>query len=443
MTTPARPLRLWTGVGLVAANMIGAGVFVSAGFMSQDLGPGSILLAWVVGAVIALAGARAYAEVATIVPRSGGEYRYLSDLLHPFLGYLAGWASLLIGFTAPLAIDAVAAGSFLHVLGVGVDPRHLAAGLVVGLTLLHAFDLQLSKWSQNLFVSVKVLLVSVFVGLGLVLGSREWPAWSPPHVPEGGTLAAFMTSLFFIAFAFSGWNAAAYVAEEFDSPRRTVPRAMLVGCAFVAVLYLGVNWVFVANLTPDRAAVVFSYETTRVTLAHAVARQFAGEAGARIVSGFMFVALTSAASAMTLVGPRVYAAMARDGFLPGILAGRAGRPPAGSVFLQGALALVLIYAQRLSAVLMNVGAILTLFSALTVACLFRVWISPRGLPRPRPLALLAAAVHVSSAVWMLHFGFRARTHLLAWVGIVVVVTLVAYVATAASRRKREAANGRV
>src|SRR2546426_7528229 len=109
MSAPRRILGLGSGVGIVAANMIGAGVFLSAGFMAQDMGPGTILLAWVTGAVIALAGSRAYAAVAQLVPRSGGEYRYLSDLLHPSLGYLAGWGSLLLGFSAPVAVAAVAA----------------------------------------------------------------------------------------------------------------------------------------------------------------------------------------------------------------------------------------------------------------------------------------------------------------------------------------------
>jgi APA family basic amino acid/polyamine antiporter len=436
-----RRMTLSTGVGLVAANMIGAGVFISAGFMAQDLGPKAILLAWVVGAIIALAGARAYAEVATLVPRSGGEYRYLSELMHPFMGCLAGWASLLVGFSAPLAIDAVAAGSFLKILGIGHDPRHAGALLVLGLTCVHAFDFRLSNYSQNLFVVLKVLLVVSFVGLGLVLGSGSWPVWSPPRVQGAGTVPAFMTSLFFIAFAFSGWNAAAYVAEEFESPRRTVPRAMLIGCALVAVLYLAVNWVFVANLTPESASVVFSYETARVTLGHAVARQFAGETGAKVISGLMVVALVSSASAMTLVGPRVYAAMARDGFLPQVLAGKSGTPPAGSVLLQGALALVLIYAQELSAVLQNLGAILTLFSALTVACLFRVWIRPGEFERPRPAALVAAAIHILSAIWMLYFGFRSSTHLLVWVSVVVMVTFVAYTATSNSRGRRSAKLG--
>ena len=115
MSQKAKILGLGSGigivaVGIVAANMIGAGVFLSSGYMAQDMGPGTILLAWVAGAVIAQAGCRAYAAVAQIVSRSGGEYRYLSELLHSSLGSLAGWASLLLGFSAPVAVGAVAAG---------------------------------------------------------------------------------------------------------------------------------------------------------------------------------------------------------------------------------------------------------------------------------------------------------------------------------------------
>ena len=134
-----------------------------------------------------------------------------------------------------------------------------------------------------------------------------------------------MQSLFFIAFAFSGWNAAAYAAGEFKDPKRDVPRAMLIGCALVAVLYLIVNWVFVANLTPAEGKAVFDYEQTRVTLGHVVVRHLVGDWGGRAMSVLALVAFISAASAMTMVGPRVYAAMAEDGFLPRALAARAAR----------------------------------------------------------------------------------------------------------------------
>ena len=267
-----RKLGVRSGVGLVAANMIGAGVFLSAGFMAQDMGPGPILLAWVVGAVLALAGARAYAELARLVPRSGGEYRYLSELLHPALGYLSGWASLLVGFSAPVAIDALAAGGFAKTIfpgaGPAVDRRGAHRGphrAARGRALDERPDAEPPHRREGA------------AARGLRLRRPRATARAPG--PRGGRRTtrrgfpaaavrprASSTS----RFAFSGWNAAVYAAEEFRDPARTVPRAMMIGTALVAVLYLVVNWIFVANLTPAQASVVFQYKSARVTLGHAV-----------------------------------------------------------------------------------------------------------------------------------------------------------------------------
>lgn len=424
-------LGLGSGVGLVVSNMVGAGVFLSAGFMAQDMGPGPILLAWVVGAVIALCGAKAYGQVAAWVPRSGGEYRYLSELLHPALGYLAGWASLLVGFSAPIAVNALAAGAFVATIVPGIDSRAVSVGAIVVLAVLHATGLRASKLGHNALVAVDALLLLGFVLVGLLLGRNSWPTWVAPNAVPGFPLQAFVGSLFFIAFAFSGWNAAAYAASEFRRPQRDVPRAMLLGCAMVAALYLVVNWVFVANLTPEQGRAVFEYETTRITLGHLVVRELLGPAGGVAMSLLSLIAFFSAASAMTLVGPRVYAAMAEDGFLPRLLAARAGRPPVGSVLLQSALALLLLYTHTAQQVLTNVGALLTLFAALVSVSIFRVRFAPTTLPRPSAATLAAAGVHVASAGYMLYFGFRGSTHLLLWVAVVAVVALAGYAATRA------------
>ena len=294
--TGPRFLGLWSGVGLVAANMIGAGVFLSAGFMAQELDAGWILGAWVVGGALAMAGARTYAEAALLIPRSGGEYRYLSELLHPAVGYVAGWASLLVGFSAPMAISAYAAAAFTSTVVGPVEPRLGATLLVVALAFFHAFDLRSSKWTQNALVVLKGLLILAFVALGVVLGERDWPDWSPPS--RSNASQSFATSLFFVAYAFSGWNAASYAAGEFYRPRRDVPRAMLIGCALVGLLYLAVNWVLVANLDPASAKVVFDYEHARVTLGHVVAERFLGNLGATLMSLGIAVVLVSSTSAM-------------------------------------------------------------------------------------------------------------------------------------------------
>jgi len=426
-------LGLWSGMGLVAANMIGVGIFLSTGFMAQEMGPGWILIDWAVGMVLAMAGARAYAEIARVIPRSGGEYRYLSDLAHPVLGYLAGWSSLLIGFAAPIAINAAGASAFLGTVVPIEHPRAVATALIVVLALFHSAGLSTSRWTQDLLIALKVLLLAGFVVLGLTLGDNSWPTWTPPHGSGDFEAGPFFGNLFWIVFAFTGWNAAAYVAGEFRNPVRDVPRAMILGCAAVGTLYLLVNWVFVANLTPTDASAVVESQT--VTLGHVVGVKLLGPTGGKLLSILVVLAFFSAMSAMTMVGPRIYATMAEDRFLPRLLAARAGRPPAVSILLQSAIAIAVIWTHTLKNALQNVGALLVLFSALVAASLFAVpWRRP-DLPRPRRSALVAAGAFVALSAWMLVVGVQRLDRTFGvWAACVTVLALISYAATDRVRR---------
>ena len=426
MPADAKSLGVWAGIGLVIANMIGAGVFLSTGFMAQDLGPGTILLAWLAGGVVALSGTKAYAAVIKAVPRSGGEYRLLSELIHPMVGYAAGWASLLVGFSAPVALDALAAGSFAQTLWPSVDARWLGAGLIAALAFLHALGLGFSHWTQNLLVLVKVTLVLAFTAVGLIAGMHAWPAWQPANPGQSFTSPAFVQGLFFIAFAFSGWNAAVYVADEFREPRKTVPRAMLSACGAVVVLYLLMNWVFVANLTPQQASAVFVYESKRVTLGHLIMKELIGDVGAKAMSMMAIALFVSAMSAMIFAGPRIYAAMASDGFLPRVFATKKNFAPAASTLLQGALSIILIFTHPVQQVLQNIGAVLTLFTALTALTVFRLRRERAGTIRASRLDLLAAFVYVTSAAWMLYVGLRHSPSLVGWIAVLLCISAAAY-----------------
>ena len=421
MNERAGHLGLKSGIGLVVSNMVGAGVFISAGFMAQDLSPGLILLSWILGALIALAGARAYATVATWVPRSGGEYRYLSDLMHPAIGCLAGWSSLLVGFSAPIAVNALAAGEFARTLGSPVPARAFAVCVILILGLMHATGKHVSKRGHNLLFVGNGLLLMGFVVIGLFFGTNTWPTWTPAARADPATFPteAFARGLFFIAFAFSGWNAAIYNASEFRDPKRDVPRAILLGCALVGVLYLAVNWVLVANLTSSDFKMVFAYEESKVTLGHVILSRILGPEGGVVMSLLVLVAFISAASAMTVVGPRVYAAMAADGYLPAFLRGTIDQVPVKAISLQCAVALAILATHTLQQTLANVGAILTLFAALVSLSIFaRAWSSAKDIEKPDALTLFAAAVHLASSIFMLYFGFRDSIRLLIWVGVV-------------------------
>ena len=415
-----RTLTQWTGAGLVVANMIGAGILLSTGFMAQDMGPGSILVAWVVGLCIALCGVAAYGGVAMAVAESGGEYRYLSTLVHPFAGYLAGWGSLVLGFSCPIAVDALAIGAFFNTLVPGPDPRLTGAAMILALGVAHAFDLRWAKWSQNLLVLVKLGFLVGFMFVTLATASNQWPTWTAPHAPPGFPVESLIRNQFWIAFAFSGWNAAVYAAGEFRKPTRDVPRAMLMGCSFVGLLYLVINWVFVANITPQQATVVFNYESSRITLGHVIATRLFGVSGGQAVSVFVIVAFISAISAMTMVGPRVYAAMARDGFLPRRMEGQPGKPPLISVALQSVVALALVFTHTLLEAVQAASAFIMIFSALAAASLYRI----PGVARWR---LAAAALYTGAVTCILTLGIKFSGALWLSMGGVVTVALLLYV----------------
>jgi len=421
-------LGVFSGMGMVIANMIGAGVFLSAGFMAQDMNAQQILCAWFVGMLMAMTGAKAYSGIVRLVPQSGGEYRFLSTLMHPALGYFAGWASLLVGFSAPIAINAMAAGAFASTLHPGVNTVLIAVLVILALTAAHALGMRISITAQNSLVALKIFLVAGFIAAGLIHGSNAWPAWTPPNASEGFPAGSFMRSLFYIAFAFSGWNAAIYAASEFKNPQRDVPRAMMLGCLAVGILYLCINWIFVANLTPAQSTIVFSYEADRITLGHLIMQNILGDTGAACMSIFAIIAFISSASAMTFLGPRVYAAMARDGFLPAVLRGSEGKAPAGAVLLQGALSLLLVLVYQLQEALSNAGAILTLFSAVTVFSLFWVAFKRREYPRPAPLVLIAAGLFCMISAVMLYFAFSGLPTLNLWLGICILAALIGYFA---------------
>src|SRR5688572_26493821 len=184
--------------------MIGAGVLTTPGFMAMDLKPSYILLAWVVGGVAALCGARAYAAVAQAIPRSSGEYRYLSTLWHPMLGYLAGFTSLVVGFSQPVALDAQLAGYFSETLGLDISWRVIAVAVIVAVTLIHAVNLRASRSGQNVLVAIKFALVLGFIVVGIIAGTSEWPTWVPDASKDGLPVEPFFNNLVFIAFCFSG-----------------------------------------------------------------------------------------------------------------------------------------------------------------------------------------------------------------------------------------------
>lgn len=381
MTTPRRQLGFWVAAAIVVANMVGTGVFTTTGYQGPALHDASVMLfAWILGGVIALAGATCYAELGALMPSAGGEYVYLREAYHPVVGFMSGWASLTAGFSAPIAAAAIAFGKYLGgVVGIASTAQKvIATALVIAATVMHAFDAKLGGRVQTGFTIAKVLLVVVFIVAGLVLGDGDWSHFETTHgglsqLASGDFALAFATSLMFVSFSYSGWNAAAYIAGEIADPQRTLPRALVVGTAIVMVLYVLLNVVFIYAIAPDAMVQPASDGTTAPIgeIGAAVARTLFGTAAGDVLATLIALALVSAVSAMVMAGPRVYAAMAKDGALPGPLATMTARGvPANAVIAQCVLAVTFVWISNLGQLIELVSFTLSIFAALTVGAVF-------------------------------------------------------------------------
>ena len=227
-------MSLYTATCLVVANMVGVGVFTSVGYqIAGGLTPFVILILWLVGGVCAFCGGVAYAELAAALPRSGGEYHFLTRIFHPSVGFLAGWVSITAGFAAPVAVGAIAFGNYIHRIRPALGALPLAFAALVFITVVMLVSATLRKWFQNVSTSLSFLAILVFLGIGFFA-----PAHGSALVPQAGDTArlfspGFATSLIYVMFAYAGWNASTYVTAEVRNPSRNVPLSMALGTVIV------------------------------------------------------------------------------------------------------------------------------------------------------------------------------------------------------------------
>ena len=367
-----------TAVSITVANMIGTGVFTSLGFQVVDIHSGfALLLLWVAGGIFALCGALTYGELAAALPRSGGEFHFLSRIFHPSLGFLAGWVSLTVGFAAPIALAAMAFGRYFARVFPGISPL-LPSLLVVALvTVAHLRDLRFGSWFQNLFTAFKVVLILVFIGAALWTRQPAAIDFRPaPGDFEVVMGAPFAISLLFVMYAYSGWNAASYITGEVADPGRSVPRALAFGTGLVLVLYVGLNWAFLATTPIEKLA-------GQVEVGHISAEHIFGPTGGALMSSMLCVALISTISAMTWAGPRVTQAMGQDfAFFRSFAETDVGGSPRRAILLQSAIVVGLLLTSTFEAVLVYIQFTLVLSSFLTVLGVFRLRYAEPDLPRP-------------------------------------------------------------
>ncbi len=377
----ARRMGLFSACCLIVANMVGTGIFTTSGFLMQLLGNAWLLMAcWLLGGLIALAGALCYGELGARLPRAGGEYVFLRESFGPATAFLSGWVSLVVGFSAPIAASAVAAaGYLLQAWGASQEPllraggvtlsadTLLALGFVVLLTLVHTRRLGVGLGVQNLLTLFKLLVLALLIAAGLWLwpASGSWGGLPFTAGGEGAGAGAVAVALVLVSFAYSGFNAAAYLGGEVRRPGRNLPRALFLGTGLVTLLYLLLNLAYLAALGPGGMPGVKE-------IGALAAKALWGPGAGRIFSLAVGLCLLSGLGAMVLAGPRVYFAMACDGLLLGPLARIDQRSgvPVNAVWLQAVIAAVMVVTASFEALLFYIGFTLSLFSALAVAGLF-------------------------------------------------------------------------
>lgn len=422
-----RELGTLSATALVVANMIGTGIFTTTGFLAGDLGRNSLILAiWVVGGIVALAGCLVYAELGINLPRSGGEYVYLREAWGPVWGFVSGWVSFLAGFSAPIAAGGLAFAAYLSYFFPSLSPsasgvlfrtgvrwihlgngQILAAGVVGLFAVINIIGLRLAASVQNILTLLKVGVLGVFLVLAFVIGHGNWGHFeqtamrSSPH----DLALQFAVSLTFVMFAYSGWNAATYVAEEIKDPEHSLPFALVGGTLLVIVLYLACNVAFIYALPLEKLKGVLPVG------AEAARALFVGGGGA-VFSGMMAAALLSCISAMVIVGPRVYYAMAQDGcfFVSAARVHPGFHTPVVAILFQIAATVALIITGTFEALIYYIGFMLVLFAALATAGIFRLRRRPnwRKLPAVERFFPLVPAVFLVASCGMLISTVRFR-----------------------------------
>ena len=404
---PRRTIGFVTACSIVIANIIGTGIFTTLGFQLADIQSGfPLLMLWVVGGIAALCGALCYGELAAALPRSGGEYHFLTQIYHPALGFMAGFVSATVGFGAPVALAAMAFGKYFDgVFGAG-SPVVLSFAVVWIVAAFHLGNLQVGSAFQNVSTLVKMLLIGALIGAGFFVRSKQPISFLPASGDKASMLTgAFAIALVYVMYSYSGWNAASYITSEIKRPEKNVPRSLLAGTGVVIVIYVLLNAIFLAT-TPVREL------KGQLEVALIAGKHIFGENGGRFAGAVICLGLVAAISSMTWIGPRVTMSMGEDHWLLRWFARKNQHGiPTNAILLQLLIVNLLLLTQSfedvvrytqfsllLCSLLAVLGVIVLRFTRPELARPYRVWLYP--LP-PVLFSLIT--------IWMMFYLLRSHT----------------------------------
>ena len=413
---------LGSGTLLVLANIIGAGIFTTTGYQAADLGhPGLIFLLWVIGGTLAICGALCYAELGAAMPRGGGEYVYLRETYGGVIGFMSAFVSLFAGFSAPIASATKGFSRYLThwfpelaqnptLLGVISVSDIIAIGVV---WLLIAIQLRGNRsglrFSNSITVFKVVGIVAIIVAAAAIgQGNREGFSTASStyaELDQTGLFTAMATSLIFVMFCYSGWNASAYIAGEFKNPQKDLPPSLIMGTVIVMLLYLGINAVYFYGASVEELAGV-------AEVGLVAARNLFGDVGVSLVTIVLCASLLASATAMTIIGPRVSVALGQDYPVFGFLSKFNGPRgvPVNALIVQGVVTSLIIVSGRIDQIMQYAGFTLAMFASLAVSCVIILRITRPDMPRPfRTWGYpLTPILFLSVSGWMMFWAFQGR-----------------------------------
>lgn len=361
-----RVMGCFSATMIVVASMIGTGVFTTTGILLNETPSApAVLIAWLIGGCGAFFGAVSYAELVAMSPKNGGEYQLLSQIYHPSIGFVAGWISLIVGFSAPIASTAMAFGAYASRSFEWISPFWAALIAILAFSLIHAVRVTLGSFIQNIFTALKLCLVGTFVIGGLILGDFASIFEEPFTQTTSAMLApGFAIGLIYVTYAYTGWNGSAYIAGEIKNPTKSLPRALALGTGIVTLVYLGLNAVFLASAPTHHLS-------GSVEIGAVAATALFGDGIGRMLSAVIAVLLLSSLSAMIMSGPRIYQSIGEDYPTFSFLAKRSGGSgPFWAICLQAIIAVLMLLTTKFDALIAYMGFTLSLNAALTVAGVF-------------------------------------------------------------------------
>ena len=414
-----RKLGIFPLTNIVIANMIGAGIFTTSGLLMKDLkNPWVMLLLWVIGGAISLCGALSYGELGAAIPQAGGEYVFLSRLFHPLLGFLSGWVSFFVGFSAPIAASAIGFTEYLtrafpQLLSPGILEADLEADLLKKLvsilvilifSLIHLRGIEFGVRVQNFLTLLKVGLIAGLIMIGFSSGNG-----SIGHFSQGdsfqldfGGWKIIGLSLMWIMFAYSGWNASAYIGSEIKNPKKNLPFSLILGTGTVMLLYSGLNLFYVYAVSPEDMSGVIS-------IGGLAAGNLFGKSFESLFSILISFALFSSLSAFIILGPRVYYSMAKDGYFFRFASEvhPVYHVPSKSIWLQCIIATTIVLLGSFDQILTYMGFSLGIFPILAVIGVFKLRRQKKSTFK-MPAFPFVPVLYILSGVSILILGFLER-----------------------------------